>query len=479
MPTTPKFDPAALGLTVETAGYRPASPETGETDTTHQIGYSKSLPGGFTQHYGMNGENLGISKDKSTWESVKPLVAMAGSALLPGLINPMLSGAGLTGIGLSAGTGALTGATIAGVTGGDPLRGALMGGLGGAASNALGQYTAPTQTGDMGQWYDGYSGPASDAGYMTSTAGDAAQWYDGYTGPASDLGYMSDSSRVLRGFDGEEIGGIGSSTSKAFPDGTVSVDTTGPLTKIADASTGTSADKLTTNETARDVRGYDGEEIGGTGSNTSKAFPDGTPSVDVQKSVWEKLGDKVMDKLRDPVTGDINWSNALALAGLAVSTIGKLTASDPPPVSTVGELRAKVVPKDFDKEWTGGALTAAAPWNTRERIYSADMPTPIVAGRRYAEGGEVEGALSVAPPFVGFVQGEGGGQDDLIDASLSAGEYVFDAESVSMLGDGNNEEGARKLDELRASLRAHKRSAPDDKIAPPAQGALSYMNGGQ
>jgi hypothetical protein len=107
------------------------------------------------------------------------------------------------------------------------------------------------------------------------------------------------------------------------------------------------------------------------------------------------------------------------------------------------------------------------------------MPTPIVAGRRYAEGGEVEGALSVAPPFVGFVQGEGGGQDDLIDASLSAGEYVFDAESVSMLGDGNNEEGARKLDELRASLRAHKRSAPDDQIAPPAQGALSYMNGGQ
>jgi hypothetical protein len=204
-----------------------------------------------------------------------------------------------------------------------------------------------------------------------------------------------------------------------------------------------------------------------------------TPPADVQKSVWDKLGDKVMDKLRDPVTGDINWSNALALAGLAVSTIGKLTASDPPPVSTVGELRAKVVPKDFDKEWAGGALTAAAPWNTRERIYSADMPTPIVAGRRYAEGGEVEGALSVAPPFVGFVQGEGGGQDDLIDASLSAGEYVFDAESVSMLGDGNNEEGARKLDELRASLRAHKRSAPDDQIAPPAQGALSYMNGGQ
>jgi hypothetical protein len=425
MPTTPKFDPAALGLTVETAGYRPASLETGEADTTRQIGYSKSLPDGFTQHYGMNGENLGISKDKSTWESLKPVVAMAGSALLPGVFNGLLGagGAGLTGMGLSAGTGALTGATIAGVTGGDPLRGALMGGLGGAASNALGQYIAPTQTGDMGQWYDGYTGPASDAGYLTSTAGDAAQWYDGYTGPASDLGYMSDSSRVLRGFDGEEIGGIGSST--------------------------------------------------------SKAFPDGTPSVDVQKSVWDKLGDEVMDKLRDPVTGDINWSNALALAGLAVSTIGKLTASDPPPVSTVGELRAKVVPKDFDKEWTGGALTAAAPWNTRERIYSADMKTPIVAGRRFAEGGEVEGGLTMAAPFSGFVEGPGGGQDDMIDASLSAGEYVFDAESVSMLGDGNNEEGARKLDELRASLRAHKRSAPDDQIAPPAQGALSYMNGGQ
>lgn len=81
-------------------------------------------------------------------------------------------------------------------------------------------------------------------------------------------------------------------------------------------------------------------------------------------------------------------------------------------------------------------------------------------------------------PMVGFVAGEGGGQDDLVEARLSPGEYVFDAESVSMLGDGNNEEGARKLDELRQKLRAEKRAAPSGKIAPPAKGALSYIKGG-
>ena len=44
-----------------------------------------------------------------------------------------------------------------------------------------------------------------------------------------------------------------------------------------------------------------------------------------------------------------------------------------------------------------------------------------------------------------------------------------------MLGNGNNAAGARKLDELREQLRAHKRSAPPDEIAPPARGPLSYM----
>lgn len=74
-----------------------------------------------------------------------------------------------------------------------------------------------------------------------------------------------------------------------------------------------------------------------------------------------------------------------------------------------------------------------------------------------------------------YVQGAGGGQDDLIDARLADGEYVFDADIVAALGDGSNAEGARRLDKMREQIRKHKRSAPNDKIPPKARSPLAYL----
>jgi hypothetical protein len=76
-----------------------------------------------------------------------------------------------------------------------------------------------------------------------------------------------------------------------------------------------------------------------------------------------------------------------------------------------------------------------------------------------------------------YVQGAGGGQDDLVDAKLADGEYVFDAEIVSALGDGSNKEGARKLDQMREAIRRHKRSAPLHTIPPKAKSPLAYLKG--
>lgn len=72
-------------------------------------------------------------------------------------------------------------------------------------------------------------------------------------------------------------------------------------------------------------------------------------------------------------------------------------------------------------------------------------------------------------------RGDGGGQDDVIPAMLAPGEYVFDADIVASLGDGSNEEGARRLDEFREIIRSHKRSAPADSIPPKARSPLAYM----
>jgi hypothetical protein len=51
--------------------------------------------------------------------------------------------------------------------------------------------------------------------------------------------------------------------------------------------------------------------------------------------------------------------------------------------------------------------------------------------------------------------GHGDGTSDDIDAKLSGGEYVMDAGTVSMLGNGSNEAGARALDQLRQRVRKH------------------------
>jgi hypothetical protein len=76
-----------------------------------------------------------------------------------------------------------------------------------------------------------------------------------------------------------------------------------------------------------------------------------------------------------------------------------------------------------------------------------------------------------------YVQGDGGGQDDLIPAQLADGEYVFDAEIVAALGDGSNKEGARKLDAMREAIRKHKRSGPLNTIPPKAKSPLAYLKG--
>ena len=77
-----------------------------------------------------------------------------------------------------------------------------------------------------------------------------------------------------------------------------------------------------------------------------------------------------------------------------------------------------------------------------------------------------------------FAKGAGSGRDDTINARLSDGEYVMDAETVAMLGDGSSEDGARKLDMMRSQLRKHKgKTLAKGKFSPNAKSPLSYIKG--
>jgi len=104
--------------------------------------------------------------------------------------------------------------------------------------------------------------------------------------------------------------------------------------------------------------------------------------------------------------------------------------------------------------------------------------------QKYADGGKIMASPLMAAsggdvPHKGshYVQGAGGGQDDLISAKLADGEYVFDADIVAALGDGSNKEGAKRLDAMREAIRKHKRGGSIKSIPPAAKSPLAYLKG--
>jgi hypothetical protein len=83
-------------------------------------------------------------------------------------------------------------------------------------------------------------------------------------------------------------------------------------------------------------------------------------------------------------------------------------------------------------------------------------------------------------PLSSAVNGPGTGRSDSIDAKLSDGEYVIDAETVALLGDGSSKAGAAKLDQFRANIRKQKGAAlAKGKISPDAHSPDRYLMGGR
>ncbi len=114
-----------------------------------------------------------------------------------------------------------------------------------------------------------------------------------------------------------------------------------------------------------------------------------------------------------------------------------------------------------------GAPTQVVPYNTP-------------SGLTYAHGGSthagaLHAALQSGAPAQGHVRGPGDGTSDDIDAKLSDGEFVISADVVSHLGNGSNDAGAKKLQEMMDNVRAQKSAG--DKFPPKAKNPLSYMKG--
>ena len=112
--------------------------------------------------------------------------------------------------------------------------------------------------------------------------------------------------------------------------------------------------------------------------------------------------------------------------------------------------------------------------------YNYGMRPQAKEQRFYEDVGQYPVQAAHGGPLSHYVQGGGTGRSDSIDAKLSDGEYVIDAETVALLGDGSSKAGAQRLDQFRANIRKQKGKAlSQGKFSPDARAPEQYLMGGR
>lgn len=215
--------------------------------------------------------------------------------------------------------------------------------------------------------------------------------------------------------------------------------------------------------------------------------PGSDSSLGDQKRVTGDSGNPIMDWITRLANGDKKTNSQLQLGlgglGLLASLLGKHQA--PLTYQNAAQLKAGL---PNNSGMTPQQLANLSNYfNAPAARYVPPVPGVVTVPKSgYAEGGSAldamrdahgEGSPEAYIPSIhgSYVQGNGAGQHDQVDARLAHGEYVWDADTVAALGDGNNEHGAKLLDATREAIRAHKRSAPSSSIPPAAKSPLDYM----
>jgi len=383
----------------------------------------------------------------------KAILPFAINFIAPGLGTAIGTALGATGATAAALGSAVIGGLSSGLTGGNVLQGALMGGLGGglggiaggAVSNALGLNLGP-----MGQSILG-------SGLVGAGAGLA-------TGQGALKGALQG---VAGGALGQLAGGMPGDT--AFQ-------------QALKSGIGTFGQGITA--------GYDPKTAAGMGALTGLAagiqYKPSQVAVDKVKSepsFWERaLSGGPLDSTKTGTTEGGSPFGTLGNLAMAGSVLSGL-AGAPPEVQQAVSALSPSQQEYFNRptvqwDWSRMQRDASASGMSLSQ-YMAQNWDKVSRGQ-YAMG-QPEVAMAMGGPLAQvarFARGAGSGRDDTINARLSDGEYVMDAETVAMLGDGSSKEGARRLDQMRKSLRSHKGKAlAKGKFSPDAKSPLEYIKG--
>ena len=471
--------------------------------------------------------NTGLREYKDDGDFLSAVLPIAISFLVPGLGTAIGGALGASGIGASMLGSAVIGGVSSALTGGDPLKGALMGGLGGGLGGAAGEFFAPGASpmvqsmigsGVVGGVSGALTGGDPIKGALQGVAGGAIGQLAGqnFGGPTAFEQGVSSAGQsfgnaLTAGYDPKTSAqvALASGLSKGFQVGMKPSDAVVDNLKTGDAA----APKMITLS--------DGTSVQAPG--TTGVDAQGRTGINVLDPATGKMGfqvDKGSFQL-DPQTNTVKWKAAepgffeKALKGSpfesktpTTTTDGKaegslgnkvigglslISALQKPPVAAQ-EAIAKMSPEQqeyFNRpsvswDWNRMQTDANAANMSLDRYMAENWPkiTGYASGTPGAQQGSYNypqapigkargGALSAVARFA---QGSGSGRADTIDAKLSDGEYVIDAETVAMLGDGSNKEGAKRLDAMRQNIRSHKgKNLAKGKISPDAKSALAYL----
>lgn len=425
------------------------------------------------------------------------------SVVAPGLGTAIGSAIGLSGTAAAIAGGAILGGATSGLTGGNVLKGALMGGLGGGLGNVVGGAANKTLGLGLGQagqsilgsgLVGGAAGAATGQGFLAGAGqgvlgGAIGQLAGGVNAPnafqqgvqsagksfgqALTAGYKPKEAAIA----GATAGLLRGATYKPLPS---------PSTQVVD-SLKVNAPKMplsydpTFGVDPATQASIDAYASGAPSTGTTMFGADAATQAAIDAAA---AGAPVANPAATPATAPVKGGalsgagKYLALAGAAGSML-----SAPKPVQEAVSTLSPEQQEYFNRpsiswDWNRLQRDANASGMSLNQ-YMSNNWNALASGAYNTSGGATGmykgGALGAVSRFA---RGAGSGRDDVIDAKLSDGEYVIDAETVALLGDGSSKEGARRLEQMRTNLRQHKgKTLAKGKFSPNAKSPLSYIKG--
>lgn len=455
--------------------------------------------------------NTGLREYKGGGDLLGVILPVALNFIAPGLGAAIGTAMGATGVAATALGGAVIGGLSAAVTGGDPLKGALFGGLGGGLGDVAGGFVNNALKMNLGAAGQGILGGALVGGASSALTGGDPLKGALIGGAGSAVGQFA-GANTFGGATGAGVSAAGRNFGNMLAAGydpkTAAI--AGGLSGLAAGMTYKPPYGMKAPDLQKDQYGLEPNKPSDAVLSSLKT----SPGEGLKVTEGMKIGDYPFDtkgvrfgsadvspKTLDAVTAASFPSTAQAtspLSALNVKDIGLKDVATLAALSNLAQQRPPEINQAIGKmspqqqeyfnrpsiKWDWNKMQAdanAANMSLSDYMASYwpqitsgtyNTPATMAMGGMYAMGGGPMGAVAR------LVRGGGSGRDDAINARLSDGEYVMDAETVAMLGDGSTDEGARRLDDMRNQLRKHKgKTMARGKFSPNAKSPLAYLKG--